>query len=153
MTDSTTQKNSSGKQTVAILVLLIVAGVLLYMTFIFFAKFQAYKKISERLKTEVQSDYNRHLQLNYSIVSNVIHMNNYSYEQSIKTLAHVFAKLNCNTAYNCLINGISYQFKTAQHDNAIIITGYQATLSADESKSAERRFVVPQAYSKKFLAS
>ncbi|WP_151192835.1 hypothetical protein [Cysteiniphilum sp. JM-1] len=144
------KKTSSGKQTVAILVLLILAGVLLYMAFIFFAKFQAYKKISENLKVELQSNYNQYLALNHTTVNNVIHMHNYNYAQTIKALGGVFGNIQCTTKYSCEINGIVYQFDVKNQGNSAHIAGYHANLSDDTAKAADNSFVVAQTYSKYF---
>ncbi|WP_192484310.1 MULTISPECIES: hypothetical protein [Cysteiniphilum] len=144
------KKASSGKQTVAILVLLILAGVLLYMAFIFFAKFQAYKKISENLKVELQSNYNQYLALNHTTVNNVIHMHNYNYAQTIKALGGVFGNIQCTTKYSCEINGIVYQFDIKNQGSSARITGYHANLSDDTTKAADNSFVVAQTYSKYF---
>ncbi|WP_119328886.1 hypothetical protein [Cysteiniphilum halobium] len=144
------KKPSSGKQTVAILVLLILAGILLYMAFIFFAKFQAYKKISENLKIELQYNYNQYLTLNHTTVNNVIHMNNYDYAQTIKALGGVFGNIQCTTKYSCEINGIVYQFDVKQHNNTLRIAGYHANLSKETAKAAGNSFVVAQTYSQFF---
>ncbi len=144
------KKASSGKQTVAILVLLILAGVLLYMAFIFFAKFQAYKKISENLKVELQSNYNQYLALNHTTVNNVIHMHNYNYAQTIKALGGVFGNIQCTTKYSCEINGILYQFDVKNQGNNTRISGYHANLSDATVKAADNSFVVAQTYSKYF---
>ncbi|WP_440616276.1 hypothetical protein [Cysteiniphilum sp. 6C5] len=149
-TTTTSKKASSGKQTVAILVLLILAGVLLYMAFIFFAKFQAYKKISENLKVELQSNYNQYLALNYTTVNNVIHMHNYDYAQTIKALGGVFGNIQCTTHYSCEINGIVYHFEVKNQGNSARIAGYHANLSNETVKAADNSFVVAQTYSKYF---
>ena len=146
----TTKKPASGKQTVIILVLLIFAGILLYMAFIFFAKFQVYKQISENLKTELQSNYNQYLALNHTTVNNVIYMNDYNYAQTVKTLGSVFGNIKCTANYYCEINGIVYQFDTSIKNNDIIVSSYHAHLSPDAEKAAHNSFVVAQTYSKYF---
>ena len=146
----TQKKASSGTQTVALLIALIVIGVLLYMSFIFFTKFKAYEDISQDLKAKIQSNYNGYLQLNYNTVNNVIRMSDYKYEQTIKTLAGVFSKIDCNTQYHCLINGISYQFKLSKANGMLNISSYQAHLSPDAIKDAKNSFVVAQSYSQQF---
>ena len=144
------KKASSGKQTVAILVLLIIAGGLLYMAFIFFAKFQAYNKISESLKVELQRNYNQYLALNHTTVNNVIHMHNYNYAQTIKVLGGVFGNIQCTTKYSCEINGILYQFNVKHQGGETLIQSYHANLSGETAKAADNSFVVAQTYSHVF---
>lgn len=153
MNEKTTHKNkepASGKKTVTILLLLIFSGIVLYMSFILLANFQAYKEISKNLKIELQSKYNQYLGLNYTTVNNVIHINNYNYIQTIKALGAILGNITATTEYSCEINGIVYQFDTIFENDTSRISGYHAYLSPAAEQAASKSFVVAETYSQRF---